>query len=89
MSLYMITSAHEPEECLDALDEIAAKKPDTLKKFVFGCAGGDHTGYAILEAESRIKAMELLPESLWESACISKVDRLTPADIQAFHAKAA
>ncbi len=89
MALYMITSAHEPEECLDVLDDILAKKPDTLKQFVFGCAEGDHTGYAIVEAESRVRALELLPESQWESACVSKVDRLSPADIKTFHAKAA
>ena len=89
MALYMITAAHEPEECLEVLDEMLAKKPETLKQFVYGCAEGDHTGYAIVDAESRIKAIELLPEALWESACISKVGRLTPADIQAFHTKAA
>ncbi len=89
MALYMVTSAHEPEECLDVLDEIAKKKPETLKLFVFGCTEGDHAGYAIVDAESRVKALELLPEALWESACVSKVDRLTPGDIKTLHSKAA
>ncbi len=89
MALFMITSTHEPAACTDALDEIQAKRPEMLAQFVFGCAEGEHTGYAIVEAESRVKALDFLPESLREGACISKVDRLSPADIRAMHAKAA
>ncbi len=89
MALYMITSAHEPEDCLDSLDEIQAKGSDVLEKFVFGCKEGDHAGYAIVEAESRVRALELLPETLQENACITKVDRFTAADIRSLHAQAA
>lgn len=89
MAFYMITSAHEPEQCLDALDGILAKGTGSLNKFVFGCREGDHTGYAIVEAENRSAALDMLPDSMQETACVAKVDRLTPADIKAFHAKAA
>ncbi len=89
MALYLITSAHEPEKCLDALDEIMAKKPDALNTFVYGCKEGDHSGYAIVDAESRSAALKLLPDILQETACVTRVDRFTPADIRAFHAQAA
>ncbi len=89
MALYMITSAHEPEECLDTLDRIQSKDSALLDTFVFGCKEGDHTGYAILEAESRIRALDLLPDTLQETACITRVDRFTAEDIRSFHAKAA
>ncbi len=89
MAFYMITSIHEAERCLDALDEMRAKGIDTLNKFVFGCKEGDHTGYAIVDEESREAALSLLPAVLQETACITKVDKFTHADIQAFHAKAA
>jgi hypothetical protein len=89
MALYMITSAHVPEQCLDALDEMLAKGTDTLDKFVFGCKEGDHTGYAIVDEESRDAALNLLPDTLQETACITSVGKFTPADIKAFHAKAA
>lgn len=89
MALYLITSNHEPEQCLDALDDMLAKGTDTLNKFVFGCKEGDHTGYAIVDAESRSTALSLLPDFLQETACVSRVDRFTPADIKTFHAKAA
>jgi hypothetical protein len=89
MAFYMITSAHEPEQCLEALDEILEKGTDSLNKFVFGCKEGDHTGYAIVDAENRSAALNVLPDKMQETACVAKVDRLTPADIRSFHAKAA
>lgn len=89
MAFYMITATHEPEQCLDALDEIQAKGTDSLNKFVFGCKEGDHTGYAIVDAENRSAALNLLPDMMQETACVAKVDRLTSADIKSFHEKAA
>ena len=89
MALYMITSVYEAEGCLDALDEIRAKGADTLNKFVFGCKEGDHTGYAIMDEESRETALSLLPTVLQETTCITRVDKFTPADILSFHAEAA
>ena len=50
MALYLITSKHEPQECIRALDEELQK--GNLDKFVYGCKGGDHTGYAIVDAKS-------------------------------------
>jgi hypothetical protein len=89
MAFYMITSAHEPEQCLDALDEMLAKGGGSLDKFVFGCKEGDHTGYAIVEAENRSAALNVLPDMMQETACVAKVDRFTPAEIKSFHEKAA
>jgi hypothetical protein len=89
MAFYMITSAHEPEQCLDALDEMLAKGSGSLDKFVFGCKEGDHTGYAIVEAENRSAALNVLPDMMQETACVAKVDRFTPAEIKSFHEKAA
>jgi len=89
MALYLVTSNHEPEKCLDALEEMLAKGTDTLDKFVFGCKEGDHTGYAVVAAENRSTALSLLPQFLKETACVSRVYRFTPADMRTFHAKAA
>jgi hypothetical protein len=89
MSKYLLTSKHEPEECLRALDEILTKGPDILDKFFYGCKEGDHTGYAIVDAENMSGALSLVPDFLRESACVSKVDKFTPEEIRSFHAKAA
>jgi len=89
MSRYLITSRHEPAECLRALDEELAKGPGVLDKFVYGCKEGDHTAYAIVESKSLSDALGLVPDFLQNSACVTRVDRFTPADIKSFHAKAA
>jgi hypothetical protein len=89
MAKYLITSKHEPEDCLRALDEELAKGSGVLDKFVYGCKEGDHTGYAIVEVKDLSDALAMVPGFLQGSACIVKVDKFTPAEIKSFHAKAA
>jgi hypothetical protein len=89
MSKYLVASKHEPEECLRALDEVLEKGTDTLEKFVYGCKVGDHTGYAIVDAKNLSDALAIVPDFLQETACVTKVDHFTPAEIRAFHTKAA
>lgn len=89
MSKYLITSKHEPADCLRALDEELAMGPKVLDKFVYGCKEGDHTGYAIVDVNSLSDALAMVPGFLQASACITKVDKFTPAEIKSFHTKAA
>jgi hypothetical protein len=89
MTKYLIASRHEPADCLRALDEELAKGTGILDKFVYGCKEGDHTGYAIVDVKNLSDALAMVPGFLQESACITKVDKYTPAEIKAFHAKAA
>jgi hypothetical protein len=87
MALYFITSKHEPEECLRALDEEVAK--GAIDKFVYGCKSGDHTGYAIADMKNLSEALSLVPDFVQEKACVEKVDKFTPADIKSLHVMAA
>ncbi len=89
MALYMITSKHEPQQCLRALDEIMAKGPEVLDKYVYGCNSGDHTGYAIVNANDKVEALSVVPGFLQDSACVSEVGKFTPEEIRSFHTKAA
>jgi hypothetical protein len=89
MSQYLITSKHTPDQCLQALDGVLVKGTDILDKFVYGCKEGDHTGYAIVDAERLSDALALVPDFLQEDACVTKVAKFTPAEIRSFHAKAA
>ncbi len=89
MALYFITSKHEPEECLRALDEELEKGTGILEKFVYGCTEGDHTGYAIVDAKDKGEALSLVPAFLEDKACVGKVDKFTPEQIRGFHIKAA
>jgi hypothetical protein len=87
MALYLITSKHEPQECLRALDEGLEKR--SLDKFVYGCKGGDHTGYAIVDVKSVSEALTLVPDFLQDKACVSKVDKFTRGEVKSLHTKAA
>ncbi len=86
MARYLIASKHDPEECVRALDAELAKGSGILDKFVFGCKEGDHTGYAIVESKNLSDALSLVPDFLQEMACITRVDKFSPADIKALHA---
>jgi len=71
-----------------ALEEELAIGPKVLDKFVYGCKEGNHTGYALAEVKTLSEALAWVPGFLQESACITKVDKFTPAEIRACHAKA-
>lgn len=86
---YMIETPHTEAECLKALDEQLELGADLLDKFYFGCAAGDHTGYAILDVTSEEEARKLVPKSLVEKSLFTKVEKFTPEMIKAFHAKSA
>ncbi len=88
MAKYVVESPHTPEECLQALDELLEKGEDTLKKFVFGCKSGEHTGWAYIDADSEKEALETVPEFLRDKACAHEVSMFTPAEIRAAHEKA-
>ena len=87
MARYLVISPHTPEECLGALDEIAAEGPQVLSKFDFGCMAGDHTGYAIVSASSYQEALKLVPASIRDKAKAVKLSKFTGADIKAIHEK--
>jgi hypothetical protein len=89
MARYMIESPHKPEECLKALDEELVKGTDVLEKFDFGCKTGDHTAYAIVDANTRDDALRLVPSFLRSGAKVLEVGKITPDMIRAFHTKAA
>lgn len=83
---YLIESPHRHEECLQALDELLAKGPELLDKFEFGCAAGDHTGWALVEAESESAARELIPSVVRDKARVVPVTKITPEQIRSYHA---
>jgi len=88
MPLYLIKTRHSLENCLDSLDEQVAHDVRSLEEFVYTCGEGEHAGYAVVEANNRKEAINILPELLRPEASVWKVDRFTRDDIRSFHAKA-
>jgi len=85
MAKYVIESSHTPEECLKALDEILEKGPEILDKFVWGCAQGEHTGWAYVDAKSKDDASAIIPGFLQEKAKVTEVSKFTPEQIRSSH----
>ena len=87
MAQYFVESPHTKQDCLRALDETVAKGADILDKFSWGCMAGEHTGYAIVEAENESAVQDMIPVFLRDRAHIVKVDKFTPEQIKAYHEK--
>ena len=85
MERYIIESPHTKEECLRALDEVLAEGPAVLNKFDWGCQAGDHTGYAVVDAENETNVRKLIPTFLRNKTRIIKVGKFTPEQIRSFH----
>jgi hypothetical protein len=83
---FLIEAKHTPEDCLKTLDEVNAQGSKTLSKFDWGCMSGDHTGYAIVEAEDEAAVKAMLPASL-QNAHIVRLEKFTPEQIKEFHQK--
>jgi len=82
---YLVITSHTPEKCLADLDAVMANKPEMLDRIEWGCKGGDHTGYIILEASSEQAARQMLPAPMQATARVIKLNRFTADDIRSFH----
>jgi hypothetical protein len=87
MAKYVIEAPHIPEECLNDLDEMSAKAPEILSKFVWGCAQGEHKGWAYIDAVSKEEIISALPKSVQGKVKVTEVEKLTPEQIKSFHEK--
>lgn len=84
---YIIELPHTKEDCLKALDEVASKATGLLAKTSWGCMSGKHVGWAMVDASSDADALKSLGGSqlLLDKACVTKVDKITVDQINAFH----
>lgn len=85
MPRFMLVTEHTDKDCLQALDDMVAQNAKLLDLTWFGCKSGDHTGFAIVDAGSENEAREQLPKSLRAKTKVVKVDKFTPAEVQAYH----
>jgi len=85
MAKYVVESTHTPEECLNALDEMLEKGPDTLDKFVWGCHSGVHKGWAYVDADNEDEACAIIPKSSQEKTKVTEVSKFTPEQIRSAH----
>lgn len=59
MERFLVIAPHTKEECKQALGQVLAA--GFITHFDWGCMDGEHTGWAILEAEDAKEAMMAVP----------------------------
>ena len=84
-SVYLIQAPHTKEQCMNTLVEMKDKGDAFLSKFEFGCMSGDHTAYAFIEGTSEEGIRKMLPADEQKTAKITKVNKITAAEIEKLH----
>lgn len=83
MKKYLVISHHTAEDCVRALKEVLAS--GYLVHFDWGCKDGEHTGWALLEAEERSHAMLSVPPFLRTRARVVQLNKFQADAVEAMH----
>jgi hypothetical protein len=78
MDRYLIESPHAPEDCNKVINEVLLA--GYLHHFEWGCKDGVHTAWAIVEAENREHAKQIVPWMVRDKARIVKLVKFEAAD---------
>jgi hypothetical protein len=78
MQRYLIESPHTAEDCARVIQEI--QTAGYLHQFEWGCKDGEHSAWAIVEAESRQHARQIVPWIVREKARIVQLVKFETAD---------
>jgi hypothetical protein len=84
---FLIESPHTPEDCVTALDSIMSFSDKLFGRFDWGCKGGQHVGWATVEAQDETTARLFLPTKLRSDARVVPLNKFTIEDVQSFHAE--
>jgi hypothetical protein len=83
MNRYLIETPHTGAECVELLDQILAM--GYLHHFDWGCKAGEHTGWAIIEAENDKQARLAVPPLVRDKARVVRVNKFEDEDVKSFH----
>jgi len=85
MTTFLIKLPHTQEECLKAIDEVKASKPELLNKIEWGCMDNDHCGYLTVKAKGKDEALDQLTQTEQKNAQVVKVSKFSAKQIEDFH----
>jgi len=85
MDRYFIETPHKEQDCLNLLQLLHAQ--GYLTHFDWGCMGGVHTGWAIIDAENEAEARLAIPPLVRGSARIVRVNKFDAAMVEQLHHK--
>jgi hypothetical protein len=85
MPKFLVISNHTGDDCIKALQETLAI--GYLTHFEWGCKDGVHTGWAMLEAESKAQAIMSVPTFLRNDAKVILLTQFDPEKVRRMHTK--
>lgn len=85
MNRYLVISPHKPEDCVKALKQVEAI--GSITHFEWGCKDGEHCGWAMLEADSAIEALLIVPSYERPKARVIRLVHFSPDEIRNMHLK--
>ncbi len=83
MDRYMVISPHTYEECQAIVNQVVAAGFST--RVDFGCVDNDHTGWIVVEADSKEEALMIIPALMRPKARAVKVVHFSPTDVDPVH----
>jgi hypothetical protein len=83
MDRYLIETPHRDKDCVQLLDLLNAQ--GYLTHFDWGCLGGVHVGWAIIEAANEKEARLVVPPLVRDQARVVKVSKFDAEDVATFH----
>jgi len=83
MERYLIISPHTEKECAETLKQLLYT--GYITHFDWGCAVGEHTGWAIIEANSEKEATMVVPPSQRATTRAVRLTKFSPDDIRNMH----
>ena len=78
MDRYLVISPHTLQECEKVVKQVEAM--GYITHFDWGCKDGDHTAWAIIEAETKSEALLSVPSAVRHTARAVKVVKFGPDD---------
>ena len=83
MKRFLVISHHNAADCVMALKQVQAI--GYLTHFDWGCKDGVHTGWAILEAETKDEAMLSVPTFLRNQAQVVRLAKFRAEQVEQMH----
>jgi hypothetical protein len=83
MARFLVIAPHDPEECLDAIEQTINQGPGFAEAYDWGCLVGDHTGYVRVRADGPQEALDdYVPAFLRARAVVRRVFTITGRDLR-------
>lgn len=80
---FLVVVPHDPDVCLDAIDETVSQGPGFQEAYEWGCLVGNHTGYIFVRADGAEEAIEdYVPVFLRAHATAYRLSQIKARDLR-------